>query len=472
MRRTEMLKAREILRLKYQIGLSLRDIAKSCSCGKTTVSEVLERANKAKIGWPLDLNDKELISLLYPPVQNQSMVPEPDIEYIFYEMKKKHLTLMLLWEEYKEVHPDGIMYTQFCKRYREFKKQNKLTMHIEHKAGEEMQVDWAGSTLPYIDTITGEVRAAYIFVAPDNTKTAVITPDVTDPVLNRSYNDMANHYGTAIVPARIKKAKDKAADENMVGNISRRILASLRNTRFFSVSEINQAIPVELAKFIRRPFAKMEGNRLTAYEKIDKPALMALPKERYQYCDWKETRVAFNYHVEYDRFYYSVDYGYANHPCAVRATKDTIEVFVDNERVAAHTRNYNKARRYITMEEHMPGNHRAVSGWSSKRFILWANSIGPSTGLFIDNVLKSRKYPVQAYRACMAIMSFSKDCPAAVMENAAKKALDMEIYSFKYFKMIFKQMSSGEDKDKSSARTVAHDNLRGSNAYAGGGINA
>ena len=138
-----MLKAREILRLKYQIGLSLRDIAKSVSCGKTTVSEVLERAREVKIGWPLNLNDKELISLLYPPTQSQSMIPEPDIEYIFYEMKKKHLTLMLLWEEYKEAHPDGIMYTQFCGRYREFKKQNKLTMHIDHKAGEEVQVDWA-----------------------------------------------------------------------------------------------------------------------------------------------------------------------------------------------------------------------------------------------------------------------------------------------------------------------------------------
>lgn len=506
-----MLKAREILRLKYQIGLSLRDIAKSCNCGKTTVSEVLERAKEVKIEWPLNLNDKELISLLYPPTQNQSMVPEPDIEYIFYEMKKKHLTLMLLWEEYKEVHPDGIMYTQFCQRYREFKKQNKLTMHIEHKAGEEMQVDWAGSTLPYIDIITGAVRKAYIFVAvlpasaypfvyayddrklsnwidahirayeyfggvpavtiPDNTKTAVITPDVTDPVLNRSYNDMANYYGTAIVPARIKKAKDKAADENMVGNISRRILASLRNTRFFSVSEINEAISAELEKFIKRPFQKMEGNRLTAFEKIDKPALRALPKERYEYCDWKEARIAFNYHVEYERFYYSVDYGYANHPCAVRATKDTIEVFVGGERIAAHTRNYNKARRYTTMEEHMPGNHKAVSGWSSKRFISWANSIGPGTGLFIDNVLKSRQYPVQSYRACMAIMSFSKDCPASIMENASRKALDMGIYSLKYFKMIFKQMSSKEDKDKSSARTVAHDNLRGSDTYAGGGIN-
>ena len=216
----------------------------------------------------------------------------------------------------------------------------------------------------------------------------------------------------------------------------------------------------------------MEGNRLTAYEKIDKPALGALPRQRYEYCDWKEARVAFNYHVEYQRFYYSVDYGYADQLCAVRATKDTVEVFIEGERIACHTRNYNKFSRYTTMEEHMPQNHKAVSGWSSKRFISWANSIGPSTGIFIDNVLKSRKYPVQAYRACMAIMSFSKDCPASVMENASRKALDMGIYSLKYFKMIFKQMSLGEDKDKSSVRIIAHDNLRGKSAYAGGGINA
>ncbi len=366
--------------------------------------------------------------------------------------------------------------------------------------------------MPYVDVATGEVRKAYIFVAvlpasaypfvyayshrklsnwidahvrayeyfkgvpkvtiPDNTKTAVIAPDVADPVLNRSYNDMANYYGTAIVPARQGKAKDKAADENMVGNISRKILASLRNIKFFSVAQINKAMSAELEKFIRRPFQKMEGNRLEAYEKIDKPALMALPNQRYEYCDWKETRVAFNYHVEYERFYYSVDYGYANHPCALRATKDTIEVFIGNERVASHARNYNKFSRYTTRSEHMPDNHKAVSGWSSKRFISWAESIGPSTGLFIENVIGNRQYPVQAYRACMAIMSFSKDCPKDIMENASAKALSMEIYSVKYFKMIFKQVSLKEDKDRSSTMTVAHSNLRGKSAYAGGGINA
>ena len=350
MRRTSVLKAKEILRLKYEAELSLRDIAKACNCGKSTVAEVLERASKAKIACPGDLSDKQLISLLYPPQESKKEIPEPDMESIFYEMKKKGVTLMLLWEEYKENCPEGIMYTQFCERYRNFKKACRLTMHIEHKAGQEMQVDWAGQTLKYIESQTGEIKTAYIFVAvlpasaypfvyaygdkklanyidahirafeyfggvpkvliPDNEKTAVTIPCNTDPVLNRSYNEMASHYHAAIVPARSARPKDKAADENMVGNASRRILAPLRNSKFFSVYDINQAIEAQLKKFILRPFKKMEGNRLSAFEKIDKPFLQPLPKTRYEYCDWKEARIAFNYHVEYEGFFYSTDYTY------------------------------------------------------------------------------------------------------------------------------------------------------------------
>lgn len=342
------------------------------------------------------------MSLLYPPVEDKNIPPEPDMEYVFYEMKKKGLTLMLLWEEYKEAHPDGIMYTQFCERYRNFKKSNRLTMHIEHKAGEEVQVDWAGQTIKYIETLTGEIKTACIFVAvlpaseypyvraysdkklsnfidahirayeyfggvpkitiPDNEKTAVTVPDFADPVLNKTYNEMARHYKTAIVPARAGRPKDKAADENMVGNVSRRILAPIRGRQFFSIYDINQAIELELAKFILRPFKKMEGNRTTAFEKIDKPLLKPLPATRYEYCDWRQTKVAFNYHVEYDGFYYSVDHAYAGHPCWIRATGKTIEIFVSSQRIAAHIRNYNKFSRYITLPEHMSEEHKAVSG--------------------------------------------------------------------------------------------------------------
>ncbi len=510
MRRTDMLKAREILRLD-RAGLSLRDIAQSCRCGKTTVSEVLTRAKKTNIGWPIDLSDKELMSLLYPPALKPPTLPEPDMEYIFYEMKKKAVTLMLLWEEYKETYPHGLMYSQFCSHYRDFKKKNRLTMHIEHQAGEEMQVDWAGYTVPYVDRLTGEVGAAYIFVAvlpasaypfvyaysdrklanwidaharafeyfggvaaviiPDNVKTAVITPDATDPELNKSYNDMANHYGAAIVPARSRRAKDKAADENMVGNVSRRILAPLRNIKFFSIYEINEAIASELLKFIRRPFQKMEGNRATAFEKIDKPALKRLPGQKYEYCDWKEARIAYNYHIEYEKFYYSTHYSYAGGTCYLRATKDTIEVFVDGKRIAAHKRNYNKEKRYVTKPEHMAEAHRAVSGWSTDRFISWAESIGPNTGEFVKKVLKSSDYPVQRYRSCMAIMSHAKDTSHEVMEVASRKALNLEIYSYKYFKMLIKKESAKKEKAKPE-RILVHSNLRGKSAYLGGGINA
>ena len=332
-----MSKIREILRLKFDVRLSLRDIAASCNCGKSTVDDVLKRAKGANIPWPCYLNDKELLSLIYPPVKTLNKAIEPDLNYIFSEMKKKHVTLMLLWEEYKRDNPGGLMYTQFCERYRNFKKANHISMHIEHKAGEEMQVDWAGSIIPYTDLSSGEDKKAYIFVSvlpassypfayaysnmrlpswidahikafefyggvtrvtvPDNTKTAVKTPDLVDPLLNISYNEMAAHYGTTIVPARASKPKDKTADENTVKNISQRIIAALRNYRFFSIYEINEAIRTELKKLIERPFQKIEGNRLSAFLAIDKPALKPLPSSQYEYADLKETKIGFNYHV-------------------------------------------------------------------------------------------------------------------------------------------------------------------------------
>ena len=361
-----MPRAREILRLKHDVRLSIREIAQACNCGKSTVAEILDRAEKAGITWSTDCNDKQLMSFLYPPIEKNDSTPEPDMEYVFREMRKKGVTLMLLWEEYKERHPEGIMYSQFCERYNNFKKDNKISMHKEHKAGEEVEVDWTGSTLSYVNAETGEVKEAYVFVAvlpassypfayayadtkaanwidahvrafdffggvpritiPDNTKTAVIKSDLVDPILNKSYNEMAVHYRTTIVPARAGKPKDKAADENMVGNVSRRIIAALRNRQFFSLHEINQAIYELLNKFISRPFQKMEGNRLTAFEQIDKPCLQPLPVSKYEYAEWKEAKVQFNYHVDYDGFFYSVHYSYINKPCSIRATARAIEI--------------------------------------------------------------------------------------------------------------------------------------------------
>lgn len=506
-----MLKAREILRLKHELGLSLREIGKTCNCGKSTVSEVLERATEAKITWPIEVSDKQLMSLLYPPVENKTSPPEPDIEDVYCEMKKKSVTLMLLWEEYKEKHPDGIMYTQFCERYRKFKKANQISMHKEHKAGEEVEVDWAGDTMSYVEPGTGEMTTVYIFVAvlpasaypfvyaygnmkkpnwidahvraytyfggvskitiPDNTRTAVTKSDLVDPVLNKSYYEMARHYNTTVIPARAAKAKDKAADENMVGNVSRRIIAALRNRQFFSLYEINQAISEELIKFVNRPFQKMEGNRKSAFEKIDKPCLQPLPPVKYEYSDWEETRVGFNYHVEYDNFFYSVHYSYVNSLCSVRATSKTIEIYIGTERVVAYPRNYNTFKRYTTLEEHMPEEHKAVYGWGTERFLLWADKTGPNTRNLVKRVLESREYPVQSYRTCMGIMRLCKNYSVEIMETASREALERNICSLKYFNIILKQVVANFSK-KQNDKIIQHENVRGSSAYIGGGINA
>ena len=511
MRRLDMLKAREILRLKFDVGLSLRDIGQASGCGKTTAGEILARAENAGITWPVGLSDKQLMSALYPPIESNTLPPEPDMEYMFSEMKKKSVTLMLLWEEYKQVHPGGIMYTQFCDRYRSFKQINKISMHKEHKAGEEMEVDWAGDTMTYVEPETGEMKPAYVFVAvlpassypfayaykdmktacwidahvrsyeyfggvakitiPDNTKTAVVKCDLFDPILNKNYTEMAAHYQTTIIPARPRSPKDKAADENMVGNISRRIIAALRNRQFFSVHEINLAIKEELVKFITRPFQKMEGNRLTAFEKIDKPALKPLPERKYEYSDWKETKIQFNYHVDYDGFFYSVNYTYAGQPCSVRATIKAVEIYIGSERIAAYPRNYNTFKRYTTLPEHMPEAHKAVTEWNSERFLTWAGKIGPNTRKMISQVLESREYSVQTYRACMGIMRLGKNYSNEIMEAASREALEKNTCSYKYFSIILKQVAV-KPAPNNTEKVIMHDNVRGRGSFAGGGLHA
>ena len=216
----------------------------------------------------------------------------------------------------------------------------------------------------------------------------------------------------------------------------------------------------------------MQEAFLSAFEKIDKPCLQPLPATRYEYSEWKEAKVQFNYHVEFEGFFYSVHHTLINKPCSIRATVKAIEIYVDNQRVAAYARNYNTFRRYTTLPEHMPENHKAVSGWSDERFISWAHKIGPNTEKFIKTLLKSRQFPVQSYRSCMAILALAKDSPSSVMENAAALAIEREVYSYKYFGIIFKQELSKSAIEIKSPRIISHDNIRGKSAYVGGGINA
>ena len=510
MRRVEMPKVKEILKLKNEMGMSLREIGNACGCGKSTVSDILTRAEKGGVKWPNELNERQLVQKLYPPIEGSKPSYEPDVEYIFQEMKKKDVTLMLLWEEYKAKYPEGLMYTQFCERYREFKKTNKLVLRKEHKAGQEVETDWAGSTISYVDRKIGEVKEAYIFVAVlpassypfayayvnmkayswidahvraykhfsgvprfticDNAKTAVTKTDIYDPVLNQSFYDMALHFNTVIMPARSYRPKDKGAGENAVQNVERRIIAALRNHQFFSVTDINDAIEVELDKLSNRAFKKIEGTRLTAFENIDKPYLQPLPLQKYEYAEFKEAKVPFDYHVEWDGFFYSVDHTYVGQNCMIRATISTIEVFVNNERVCVQARNYNKFKRYTTLPEHMPEAHKAVAGWSDERFVSWASKIGPNTADFIRNVLDSREHPVQSYRACMGIMRLGNKYSTETMEAACKRAIDSNVNSYKYFEMIVKQECQAMGNQKCDKPPARSSNIRGREAFVGGGV--
>ncbi|MEN6360314.1 MAG: IS21 family transposase [Smithella sp.] len=497
-------KAKEILRLHNNVGLSQRDIAKSVGCSLGTVSSVLLKAREAGIEYPNQLTSKELGTLLYPSVEKKQGVakPEPDLEYIHHEMGLKGVTLQLLWEEYKIEHPDGLMYTQFCERYRNFRKQNDVYMRRHYKAGERVMIDWAGLTMHYYQD--SEEKTAYIFVAdlpatsylyvepfrdmamsswieghvkafeyfggvtrilvPDNTKTAVTKPDKKDPLLNKTYHEMAAFYGTAIVPARPIKPRDKAPVETGVKIAEQRIIAKLRNQTFLSFEELHTAVLKELEIVNSTPFKKLPSNRLSTFLEIEKPALLPLPDSRFEYAEWKIHKVAFDYHVEYDGHFYSVSYVYAGKEVEVRGTIRTIEIFFEHERIATHPRSYDKRNRYVTNPEHMPENHRAVVDWSPERFVSWASKIGPETEAYIRFVMSKRDHPEQAYKTCAGILRIGEQLPSEKMELICKDALKRNAYTYKYFSMIYKQFS---EELKSEKKPIDHSNVRGSEYYRG-----
>ncbi|HKL11293.1 MAG TPA: IS21 family transposase [Clostridia bacterium] len=504
-----MQKVREIIRLRFETDLSIRQIAATCGVGKSVVQDVLKRAHENQITWPITMTSQHLLATIYPPKKSKTGVVEPNVDWIHCEMKKKHVTLMLLWEEYKTAHPDGLMYTQFCERYRVFKKQNQLSMHKEHKAGEEMEVDWAGTTMTYSNRKTGEKNDAYVFIAvlpasrypfvyaynnmklrnwinahvrafkyfggvpkmiiPDNTKTATIKADTYNPILNRTYSEMARHYQSAIVPARAYRPKDKASGENHVKIAGQRIIAKLRNEQFFSLEELNLAIKKELKNLVNSPFKKMEGTRQSLFEKTDKLALKSLPAVHYEYAFWKEAKVQTNYHVEYERYYYSVHYSHVGSMVSLRVTDKIIEIYLDQKRIAVHEINNHPYERYKTLREHMPAKHQATSNWSEDSFLRWSESIGPNTEKYIKGVLSSKDFPEQSFKTCMGIMGFGKKYSCDFMEKACEEADSKRLYSYRYFSNIVKRLEKSENKPTDEKmQIVHHKNIRGIEGIVGG----
>ena len=502
-----MRKIKEVLRLNSK-GLTNRQISKSVNVARSTVAEYLKRFDAAGLTWPLpeETDEAALERLLFPvEPQTQKDFPMPDLAYVHTELKRKGVTLRLLWEEYLCDNPGGYQYTQFCHYYRKFKSKLNLSMRQNHKAGEKMFVDFAGQTIGIVDSNTGEIQKAQIFLAvlgasnytyaeavrsqelfnwischthafeffggvtelvvPDNLKTGVTKPCRYEPDINSTYQDMAEHYRTVVIPTRIVKPKDKAKVEVGVQVAERWILARLRNHTFFSLAELNREISKLLEKLNTRPFAKLEGNRKTMFEKLDRPALLPLPEERYEFARFKKATVNIDYHIEIERHYYSVPYQLAKEVVEARITKNSVEILFKGKRVASHMRNF-KVGAHTTIPEHMPKSHRRYLEWTPKRLINWAKGIGPNTSRLAEAIMKKRNHPEQGFRSVMGILRLSKSYPNERLEAACTRALKTGALSYKSVSMMLKNnLENMPVETQPSLPVIEHDNIRGTDYF-------
>ena len=513
-RRLSMRKIREVIRLKWENKLSNRQIAKSCSISHSTVGDYLLRAELAGLSWPLDpkLDDAAIENLLFPLNQNPKSDRSrmPDMGYLYREMKKKGVTLQLLWYEYKQDNPDGYQHSQFCHLYRQWVKKLDVTLRQQHRAGEKLFIDYAGQTVPVIDPKTGEIHEAQIFIAalgasnytfaegtpgqdlpswirshvhafeffggvpyilvPDNLKAGVTKPCRYEPDINPTYQDLAEHYGTTVIPARPGKPRDKAKVESAVLVAERWILAALRNHTFFSLTELNKAIREKLFELNNRRFQKLNTTRKILYKTIDKPALKPLPAHPYQYAEWKKARVNIDYHIEIDRHYYSVPYQLVREQVDVRLTATSVEVLFKNRRVAAHKRSYVPGG-FTTVKDHMPKSHQRYLEWTPSRIIRWAGKNGPNTRKLVTRILENRPHPEQGFRSALGIVRLSKHYTPERMEKASVRALAIGGCSYKSVKSILK---NGLDRQPllfeqtEEAQNPAHHNIRGKGYYHSG----
>lgn len=509
MKRLSMRKLKEVLRLSYELGLTSRAIGRSLSISHPTVLSYLSRAGKIGMSWPLPdhLDESALEKLLCSPAQvSGSSRPQPDCATLHKELAKKGVTLQLLWQEYKEIHPTGYQYTQFCDYYRKFARKLDLSLRQHHKAGDRLFVDYAGQTIPVTDPSTGEIRIAQIFVAvlgasnytyaeaaysqdlpswvsahirafeffggvpavivPDNLKSAVVRSCRYEPDLNPTYQEMAAHYGTAVLPARARKPKDKAKVEAGVLIVERWILAALRDRTFLGLDQLNDAISELLQGLNERPFKKMEGCRHSLFETLELPALTPLPSHRYAYAEWKKARVNIDYHVEVEGHYYSVPYAYVREQIDVRMTATTIECIHRGKRIASHLRSTLRGR-HTTEKPHMPESHRRYLQWTPIRMIAWAEKIGPSCTKVIKKILLERRYPEQGFRSCLGILRLGKSYADDRLEAACHRALAIRGCSYRSIASILKHgLDLKPIKPETEAfQAVEHPNIRGARYY-------
>jgi transposase len=505
--RLTLRKIREILRLKHEAGLSNRAIAGACKISNSTVGEYLRRAKAAGISWPLaEISEAELYHKLFPeqkpPVETAR--PLSDWEAVRKELRQKGVTLRLVWMEYLEEHPDGYQYSQYCEYYRRWKKARaEPSKHREHVGGEEMQVDYAGLKIPIVNPESGEVSQASVFVAvlpasnytyaeaqasedqcnwnnghvraleyfggavrivvPDNLKTGVQKPNYYEPDINPAYQELAEHYQFAVLPARVRRPKDKAKAENGVQNVERWVIAPLRKRTFFSLLEVNQAIQKQLEWFNHKAMQAVGRSRRAEFEEIDRPNLRPLPEKPYEYAERKTTRVHIDYHIEFDKHLYSVPHPLIHQEVEIRATERMVEIFSQGKSVAVHPRNFHPGR-FSTLREHMPAHHQFIDKVNPEQLVAWATDIGPHTAALVSATLQSRPFPQQAYRSCLGMLSLAKKHPPAVLEQACQAILDAHTLSYIALKEELNWLIQ-QTSTPSAESLPAHENIRGHHYY-------
>jgi len=507
-----MRKIREVLRLVWVCGLTRRQAAQSCGIGRTAVGEYVERAEAAGLGWAeVEALDAEVLERrLFPPpaVVAPGERPVPQWPEVQAELRRPGVTLKLVWEEYRALHPQGYGYSRFCELYQAWRERVDVVMRQEHKAGEALFVDYAGQRVPVVDRRTGEVREAQVFVAvlgasnytyaeatwtqgladwigshvrtfellgsvprtvvPDNLKSGVSRACRYEPELNPTYHELAVHYGVAVVPARVGKPRDKAKVEVGVQIVEREVLAPLRDRTFFSLAEVNQALRERLAALNERRFQKLPGSRRELFERLERPAMQPLPAVPYDFAEWRKARVNIDYHVEVLGHYYSVPYQLVKQEVDIRLAARTVECFAHGRRVASHRRS-DLPGRHTTVAEHMPRAHRDYAQWTPERLIRWAGKTGPAVAQVVEAILGSRVHPQHGFRPCLGIQRLGHQYGEERLQAACARALEIGSPSYRSVRSI---LEKGLDREPQQAEAqpvlpLDHDNLRGAAYYQG-----
>lgn len=503
-----MERVKEVLRL-WELGANKTEIARAVGATRATVRDYISRAKAAGLSsaGAAQLGAEELRALFEKAVPGRRVKDQAiDYDHLRLELTRPGVRLMLLWEEYLQNNPDGYSYSQFCFRFREWEQRRNPSMRRHYRAGEAMLVDYAGMKVPIYDRATEAVAfLASIFVAtlgasnrtyaeatqdatlphwigsherafrffggvteqviPDNPKTAVTKVCIYDPELNPTYRDFAEHYGVAVLPARPDKPKDKAKVEKGVQVVEQRILAKLRDRKFYSVAELNQAIWALVAELDEREMQVYGVSRRALFEQTDKPALRPLPATPYRFAAWKKAKVNIDYHVEIKRHYYSVPFQLIHKQVDIRLTESTVEVLLDSRRVALHVRDDTPGR-HSTLREHMPPSHHYMQGWTPSRLLHWAGTIGAETKKQVNSLLLSRVRPEHSYRACLGLLSLAKKYGNDRLEAACAKANRLSIVSMRNIKnMLVSGSEKVLDDNSESMPVLHHGNIRGDSEF-------